>query len=84
MPPNFMLGGLPSLLTKANITQLEVEPAMGTDFENVSGLSALNVNDTVSVAGLLFNASSGPVVIAERVEKRQPEGSGGMGMMSRH
>lgn len=84
MPPNFMLGGLPSLLAKANIMQLEVEPVMGADFQNVSGLSALNVSDTVSVAGLLFNTSSGPVVIAERVEKRQPEGSGAMGMMLRH
>lgn len=74
-PVNFTLGGLPSLFTNAKITQLEVEPVMGTDFENVSGLSALNPSDSVSVAGLLFNTSSGPVVIAERVERRQPESS---------
>lgn len=74
MPPNFTLGGLPPLFTKASITQMEVEPVMGTDFENLSGLSALNANDTVSVGGLLFNTASGPVVIAERIEKRQSGG----------
>ena len=71
-PPNFMLSGLPSLFTNASVTQLEIEPVQGTDFENVSGLSALAANDRVSVAGLLFNTSSGPVVVAARVEKRMP------------
>ena len=71
-PPNFTLGNLPSLFTKANpnITQLTIEPVTGTDFNNVSGLSALNANDSVSVGGLRFNSSGGPVVIAERVNKR--------------
>lgn len=74
-PPNFTLGSLPPLFTKASpsITQLEIEPVTGTDFDNVSGLSGLNVNDMVSVGGLLFNTSSGPLVIAERVFKRVPE-----------
>jgi hypothetical protein len=69
-PPNFTLGNLLSLFTKANpnITQLTIEPLTGTDFDNVSGLRALNAND--SVGGLLFNSSGGPVVIAERVNKR--------------
>jgi hypothetical protein len=73
-PPNFTLGNLPPLFTKANpsVTQLEIEPVTGTDFDNVSGLSGLNVNDSVSVGGLLFNTMSGPVVIAERVYKRVP------------
>ncbi len=70
--PNFMLGGLPPLFMHASVSQLEIEPVQGTDFENVSGLSALAVNDQVSVAGLLFNSSTGPVVIAARVEKRMP------------
>jgi hypothetical protein len=72
-PPNFTLGNLPPLFTKASVNQLEIEPVTGTDFENISGLTALNPNDFVSVAGLLFNTASGPVVIAERVEKRQPD-----------
>jgi hypothetical protein len=71
-PPNFTLGGLPPLFTNAGINQLEIEPVTGTEFEDVSGLSALNPNDFVSVAGLLFNTTTGPVVIAERVEKRHP------------
>jgi len=71
-PPNFALGNLPSLFTKANpsITQLTIEPVTATDFDNVSGLSALNANGSVSLGGLLFNSSGGPVVIAERVNKR--------------
>jgi len=74
-PPNFTLGGLAPLFTKASpsITQLEIEPVTGTDFDNVSGLSGLNVNDSVSVGGLLFNTMSGPVVIAERVYRRIPD-----------
>ena len=69
-PPNFTLGNLPPLFTKASITQLEIEPVTGTNFVNVSGLSAINVNDCVSVGGLLFNTTAGPVVIAERVYDR--------------
>jgi len=73
-PPNFTLGSLPPLFTKASpsITQLEIEPVIGTDFDNVSGLSGLNVSDSVSVGGLLFNTASGPVVVAESVYKRIP------------
>jgi hypothetical protein len=67
-----MLGSLPSLFTNASISQLEVEAVQGTDFENVSGLSALAANDQVSVAGLLFHSSGGPLVVAARVEKRMP------------
>jgi hypothetical protein len=69
-PPNFTLGNLPPLFTKASITQLEIKPVAGTDFVNVSGLSAINVNDSVSVGGLLFNTTAGPLVIAERVYDR--------------
>lgn len=69
-PPNLTLGGLPPLFAKAGITQLTVEPVTGTEFDNVSGLGAINVGDTVSVAGLLFNTSGQPTVIAERVVDR--------------
>ncbi len=69
-PANFTLGNLPPLFTKASITQLEIEPVTGTDFVNASGLGAINVNDSVSVGGLLFNTTAGPVVIAERVYDR--------------
>lgn len=69
-PPNFMLGDLPPLFTKAGITQLEIEPVTGSVFDNVSGLNSINVNDFVSVSGLLFNTSAGPLVIAERIYDR--------------
>ncbi len=72
-PPNFILGGLPPLFTNAKISQLEVEPVAGTEFDNVSGLSGLAPNDFVSVGGLLFNTPAGAIVIPERVVKRQPE-----------
>lgn len=69
-PPNFTLGNLPPLFTKASITQLQIEPVTGTEFDEVTSLTALNPNDLVSVSGLLFNTTSGPIVVAERVEKR--------------
>lgn len=69
-PPNFSLGNLPPLFTKASITQLEIEPVTGTVFDNVTGLSSIDVNDSVSVGGLLFNTPAGPVVIAERIYDR--------------
>lgn len=69
-PPNLVLGNLPPLFTKASITSLPVEPVTGTVFDNISGLTAINVNDSVSVGGLLFNTASGPVVIAERIYDR--------------
>lgn len=69
-PPNFMLGTLPPLFANAGSSQITVEPVAGTDFENVSGLGGLSVGQTVSVSGLLFNTSAGPVLIAEEIETR--------------
>jgi hypothetical protein len=69
-PPNFDLGALPPLFTKAGISQLEVEPVTGTEFENVSGLSGLSMGNTVSVSGLLFNTTGQPTVIAETIVLR--------------
>lgn len=69
-PPNLILGNLPPLFTKSSVTQLEIEPVTDTVFDNVSGLSSINVNDSISVSGLLFNTTAGPVVIAERIYDR--------------
>lgn len=69
-PPNLTLGNLPPLFTKASISPLQIVSVTGTEFDNVSSLAALNPSDTVSVSGLLFNTASGPVVVAEEVEKR--------------
>ncbi|HUO36067.1 MAG TPA: DUF5666 domain-containing protein [Candidatus Acidoferrum sp.] len=69
-PPNFILGTLPPLFSFAGISQITVEPVMGTVYENVSGLSSLSVGQTVSVSGLLFNTSGGPTLIPEEIETR--------------
>ena len=69
-PPNFILGGLPPLFTKAGITQITVEAVSGTDFENVAGVGGIKTGDTVSVGGLVFNTSSQPTDVAERVFDR--------------
>ncbi|HXX19897.1 MAG TPA: DUF5666 domain-containing protein [Candidatus Acidoferrum sp.] len=68
-PPSFTLQELPALFTSATpaITELDVETVAGTNFENVSGVSALAGGDKVSVGGLLFNTASVPTVVAERV-----------------
>lgn len=69
---NFVLTNLPALFTTANppITQMEVMTFSETEFEDVSGLSALASGNTVSVSGLLFNTAGTPTVVAEKVRKR--------------
>lgn len=69
---NFVLTNLPALFTTANpsITQMEVMTFSDTEFEDVSGLSALSAGNIVSVHGLLFNTAGTPTVVAEKVRKR--------------
>lgn len=68
-PPNFMVGSLPSLFTGAGITTIQVDTSSATDFDNVAGVSGLADTNTVSVRGLLFNASP-PLLEAKKVRKR--------------
>ncbi len=51
--------------------QIQVLTASKTKFENVSGVSALNVGATVSLEGLLFNNSGNPALVAKRVRSRE-------------
>lgn len=69
---NFTVSNLPSLFTTANpaINQIEVRTSSQTDFENVSGVAALNVGDSVSLRGLLFKTTATPVLLAKKVIKR--------------
>ena len=72
-PPNFVLNMLPPLFTGANITQIQVDTVMGTDFENINGIGSLSAGQTVSVAGLLFNNSGNPAqptAVAVQVRQR--------------
>jgi hypothetical protein len=69
-PPSFTLNGLPPLFTGETpaVTEIVVDTATGTNFENgLSGVSGLSDGNTMSVGGLLFNTTSTPTLIAERV-----------------
>lgn len=70
--PSFTLNGLPPLFTGATpaITEIGVDTVSGTNFENITGVSALADGNTVSVGGLLFNTASTPTLVAERVMLR--------------
>lgn len=69
--PNFVVGGLPGLFTSAGITSINVQTDSNTDFEGVSGVSALTDQTVVSLRGLLFkNAANPPALIADKVRKR--------------
>jgi len=70
-PPNFTVNNLSSLFTSAGVSEIQVQTSSQTEFENVSGLSALAVGNTVSLRGLLFKSSPDPVLIASKVRKRQ-------------
>lgn len=67
---NFTLGNLSALFTGAGTSTIQVQTSSQTGFENVAGVSSLNVNDTTSVGGLLFKSTPAPVLLAEKVRKR--------------
>jgi hypothetical protein len=67
---DFTVDKLSELFTSAGINQIEVRTSAQTSFENVSGVVALNVGDTVSLRGLLFRTTGDPVLVAEKVRKR--------------
>ena len=70
-PPSFMVGNLPSLLTGAGITTIQVHTSSATDFDNIAGVSGLSNMDTVSVRGLLFNHGANPPLLeAKKVRRR--------------
>jgi hypothetical protein len=71
VPPNFMVGNLPSLFTSAGISSIQVQTSSNTQFEGVTDVSGLADTDTVSVRGLLFsNGTNPPVLAAKKVRKR--------------
>src|SRR6266699_904139 len=71
VPPNFVVGSLPSLLTGARISSIQVMTSSQTDFEGLTGVSGLADSNTVSLRGLLFNnGANPPVLVAKKVRKR--------------
>jgi len=70
VPPNFSVDTLPGLFTNAGIST-HVQTSSNTDFEGVSGLTALADGNTVSLRGLLFkNGALSPELVAKKVLKR--------------
>jgi Domain of unknown function (DUF5666) len=70
-PPSFTLGNLPALFTNAGISSIGVQTSSATQFESVTGVSALADQNIVSVRGLLFNnGANPPQLIADKVRKR--------------
>lgn len=71
MPPNFSVDTLPALFTNTGINRIHVQTSSETDFEGVSGVSALVDGNTVSLRGLLFNNGTlPPELIAKKLRKR--------------
>ena len=71
VPPNFSVDTLPALFTSGGISSIHVQTPTETDFEGVSGVSALVDGNTISLRGLLFNNGVlPPELIAKKVRKR--------------
>jgi hypothetical protein len=50
--------------------QIQVRTNAESSFQDISGVAALNVGDTVSLSGFLLKTTSDPVLVAEGVRKR--------------
>ena len=71
MPPDFSADNLPALFTNAGISGIHVQTSSETDFEGVSGVTALVDDSTVSLRGLLFNNGAlPPELVVKKVRKR--------------
>jgi len=66
----FTVNSLPGMFGTAGITTMKISTSAQTTFDGVSGASALNVGDTVSVRGPMFMASGAATVVASKVQKR--------------
>ena len=64
------VNNLPGLFTSAGITEIEVRVLAGTEFDNVSDVSALSAGDNLALRGLLFARTGGtPVLLAKKIKK---------------
>jgi hypothetical protein len=71
VPPNFTVDTLPALFTNTGISSIHVQTSSNTDFEDVSGVTALADGNTVSLRGLLFkNGALSPELVVKKVRKR--------------
>ena len=67
--PNFAVNNLPALFTSNGINQVQVVVSSGTEFEGVSGGSALATGNKVVLRGLLFKTAGDPILVAKKVRK---------------
>ena len=66
----FIVNNLSGMFTSAGVSSMKISTSLKSDFANVSGVSALNAGDTVSMRGPIFVASGVPTMIASKVQKR--------------
>ncbi len=66
----FMLNNLPGMFGSAGMSSMTIDASAQTTFENVSGVAALNVGDSVSVRGPMFMANGTATFVASKVVKR--------------
>jgi hypothetical protein len=66
----FTVNNLPGMFGTAGISSVKISTSMQTVFDNVSGASALNVGDAVSMRGPMFVVSGVPMIVASKVQKR--------------
>jgi hypothetical protein len=69
-PNTFTVNNLPGLFGNVGIGTIKISGSPQTSFENVSGISALNAGDTVSVRGPMFVTGGMPTLIASKIQKR--------------
>jgi len=66
----FTMNNLPSMFTSTGLSTMKISTFGQTEFDGVSGMSAMNVGDTVIVRGPLFSGNGAATMIAARVQKQ--------------
>ena len=67
--PNFTVNKLPMQFTSNGINQVQVQTSSATEFEGVSGVSALATGNNLALRGLLFKTQGDPILVAKKVRK---------------
>jgi hypothetical protein len=64
---SFTTNGLNGLFTSNDVNQVTVDTGTGTSFTGVTGFSGLASGNNVTMGGLLFQTSTGPVLVGQQV-----------------
>jgi hypothetical protein len=70
--PNLIITNLPSLFASVTpaISQIQARTSAQTTYQGVTGFAALNLNDTVTLRGLLFKTFGDPTLVTDKVRVR--------------